>query len=160
MSKWGVQNALFYSWWFCYYNLRYVTIDNMMLLFGCLRNKISSRTIHHKIKWPENNLLLNKMIKNDSALLSEHVPNSWWLVAHCVKWRIRCLLYLLYISCRLWKAKTINPPQSYPIKQCANRICRPHHHLVSTQLFLLRYARRLKQTDWTDHLYKRFDFIV
>ena len=30
------------------------------------------------------------------------------------KWRICCLLYLLYIFCRLWKAETTNPPQSYP----------------------------------------------
>ena len=35
------------------------------------------------------------------------------------KWRIRCLLYLLYVSCHLWKAETTNFSQSYPFIQRA-----------------------------------------
>ena len=47
------------------------------------------------------------------------------------------------------------------LNSAPNRICRPHHdHLVSKQLFLLRSARKLKQTDKTDGLYKQFDLFI
>ena len=76
------------------------------------------------------------------VVLRSQTAFTWLCEPICAKWRIRCLLYLLYTLAACERQKQQILPKATLLYSAPNHTCRLHDHLVSTQSFLLRSARR------------------